>query len=149
MLYIADFFNVDVGYLIGETDSKLFDIFDTGRFLGLSNGAIEQIMRITNSIAKRPLRPITQVSRLSFEHLLCSDDYFELIIRLREMYSISPVSGVSDHNKYDCYEEVAMLEMLLTAFVLPGSRPQRFFSDCLIIYIHTQKRRTTSFRINK
>ena len=107
MLYIADFFNADVGYLIGETDSKLFDIFDAGRFLGLSNGAIEQIMRITNSTAKRPLRPITQVSRLSFEHLLCSDDYFELIIRLREMYSISPVSGVSDHNKYDCYEEAA------------------------------------------
>lgn len=26
MLYIAVFFNVDVGYLIGETDSKLFDI---------------------------------------------------------------------------------------------------------------------------
>ena len=48
MLYIADFFNVDLGYLTGETDSEKFDIKKTSKFLRLSEEAVVAVERMTN-----------------------------------------------------------------------------------------------------
>ncbi len=103
MLYIADFFFVDVGYLTGETDFKRFDIERASSFLGISEKTTEQIMRITQAESRRP-SPFVLVNRMAFDHLISSDDFFELVVRLRSMYNTSPISGVPDHNKQDHLE---------------------------------------------
>ena len=48
MLCIADFFNVDVGYLTGETDSEKFDIKKASQFLHLPEETIAVVEAMTN-----------------------------------------------------------------------------------------------------
>jgi len=43
MLQIADFFNVDVGYLTGETNNQTFTLEEVCLFMGLSQSAIQSL----------------------------------------------------------------------------------------------------------
>ena len=103
MLYIADFFCVDVGYLTGETDYRRFDIGKASSFLGINEKSAEQIMRLTQAESKHP-SPFVQVSRIALDHFFSSKDFFELANGLREMYCTSPVSGIENHQKQECIE---------------------------------------------
>lgn len=48
LVLIADFFNVDIGYLIGETDENSFSLEKACNFTGLSGDALKAIMEITH-----------------------------------------------------------------------------------------------------
>ena len=47
MVLIADFFNVDVGYLTGETDEDTFSLDKVCSYMGLNGEAIKVIREIT------------------------------------------------------------------------------------------------------
>jgi transcriptional regulator with XRE-family HTH domain len=47
-LYICDFFNVDLGYLLGETDEMTFELSDASRYLNLSAKSITTIKLATS-----------------------------------------------------------------------------------------------------
>lgn len=49
MILIADFFNVDVGYLIGETDHLNFSLDKVSEYTGMSSIAIQKIRQFTVS----------------------------------------------------------------------------------------------------
>lgn len=49
MLRIAQFFDVDVGYLTGETNAKKFDIGKASEVLQLDSEAVEVIMKLTGA----------------------------------------------------------------------------------------------------
>ena len=46
IMNLADFFNVDVGYLIGETDMQSYSMEKVCNFTGLSDNAITTILNI-------------------------------------------------------------------------------------------------------
>lgn len=48
IVLIADFFNVDIGYLMGETDEDSFLIDDVCSFMGLKSESIKSIRGVTN-----------------------------------------------------------------------------------------------------
>lgn len=107
MLYIADFFDVDVGYLTGETDSEQFDIEKAANFFSLTDECVKQIMTITfaGKIPRRTRLGYGVGMRYSFDHLVKSKVFFELMMQLNSLYDCSPVSGVSEVHKFDCLEE--------------------------------------------
>ena len=47
MVLIADFFNVDIGYLTGETDEDTFSLDKACSYMGLNGEAIKAIREIT------------------------------------------------------------------------------------------------------
>ena len=49
IMNLADFFNVDVGYLIGETDMQSYSMEKVCNFTGLSDNAITTILKITGT----------------------------------------------------------------------------------------------------
>ena len=88
IMNLADFFNVDVGYLIGETDMQSYSMEKVCNFTGLSDNAITTILKITG----------TQKDCLSFGYesdcyrsilskLLSSEHFFYFIECLKELDS--------------------------------------------------------------
>ena len=49
MLIIADFLNVDVGYLTGETDMETFTVEKVSKYTNLSEEAINSVLKITGN----------------------------------------------------------------------------------------------------
>ena len=49
MLIIADFLNVDVGYLTGETDMETFTVEKASKYTNLSEEAINAVLKITGN----------------------------------------------------------------------------------------------------
>lgn len=105
MHIIAAYFGVDVGYLTGETDSEKFNISKSSQFLGVSTDSIKQIMKVTQAGVETTPGPFTQHLRASYDYLICSADYFELVTRLFELYCSSPASGIPDYHSQEEYIE--------------------------------------------
>lgn len=52
MVLIADFFNVDLGYLIGETEEESFSLEKASSYMGLKGESIQSIRKMTNPESK-------------------------------------------------------------------------------------------------
>ena len=74
MILIADFFGVDVGYLLGETDEETFTMEKAEKYLALNKEAIQAIMDITRPNSSGPL---ALEMRKSINYLL-SSKYFKI-----------------------------------------------------------------------
>ena len=74
MILIADYFGVDVGYLLGETDEETFTMEKAEKYLALNKEAIQAIMDITRPNSSGPL---ALEMRKSINYLL-SSKYFKI-----------------------------------------------------------------------
>ena len=92
IMCLASFFDVDIGYLLGETDMKSFSMEKACAFTGLDSDAITNIRDITQPEIKNPM-PM----RFDMRHVLClflsSPDFKEFFAHLHGLYSCSSVSG--------------------------------------------------------
>ena len=90
MLRIADFFNVDVGYLTGETDAESFTEEKASLYLGLSTAAIKTIKNATGNdhfLSTLMFVPTETVRRL-FNDLLTAKQFPEFMEAMAELASI-------------------------------------------------------------
>ena len=90
MVLIADFFNVDVGYLTGETDEDTFSLDKACSYMGLNGEAIKAIREITETENKKSI--FGKYRRDTFNKVLAAKgfpDFFESLYDLHYI-SISP-----------------------------------------------------------
>lgn len=87
IILIADFFNVDVGYLIGEIDEDTFVMKDASSFTGLESDAIKSIRTITqpNSSSNFLFNDIRETLNL----FLTSNKFSSFIVSLDDLLSIN------------------------------------------------------------
>ncbi len=84
MLIIADFLNVDVGYLTGETDMETFTVEKVSQYINLSEKSINAIKRITEN--RNFYYEKTTQNRITALNTFFSTNHFtELIDELVEM----------------------------------------------------------------
>ena len=89
MLIIADFFNVDVGYLTGETDMETFTIKKVSEYTNLTGDAVNAILKITGS--KRSCIDWGYESekyRRVLNKLLISSEFIEFVKALGDMEDV-------------------------------------------------------------
>lgn len=83
---LADFFGVDVGYLLGETDYKTFEAEDAANYLGLSESAIEHIRLATRlETAFRTVQMLPEEAGKTVSALLSSKGFYGLVKAMKEM----------------------------------------------------------------
>ena len=80
MLLLADFFNVDVGYLIGETDYETFTAEKASHYMGLNEDAIKSIRKATSfDTAFRTISASEHESQVVLNKLFTSKEFFWFI----------------------------------------------------------------------
>lgn len=85
-IMLADFFGVDVGYLLGETDYKTFEAEDAANYLGLSESAIEHIRLATRlETAFRTVQMLPEEAGKTVSALLSSKGFYGLVKAMKEM----------------------------------------------------------------
>ena len=91
MLRIADYFHVEIGYLTGETDGKLFDAQRTADYLKLSVETVESIKQVTDSNSRRGRKPTISnkpkpmfASRM-YEKLLTADGFYPFLAQMEDL----------------------------------------------------------------
>lgn len=86
IIMLADFFGVDVGYLLGETDFKTYASSDAARYLGITERAIDKIRLATSrETAFRDTGIWHDEASEILSKLLGSRHLFELIRAFDEM----------------------------------------------------------------
>ena len=89
MLYIADFFEVSVAYLTGETDYADFDFEKTSTFIGLSEKSIRTLRQMTNFNAPHSSAwRIHTHSNQIIDNFITSEHFFYLIQALAELDNV-------------------------------------------------------------
>lgn len=89
MILLADFFNVDVGFLSGETDYDNFTIEKISDYIGLSQEAIVKIKQATGySTALSTIRLCDQEVKSVLNNFITSSYFFDLIREFNELNSI-------------------------------------------------------------
>lgn len=86
MVLIADFFNVDIGYLTGETDEDTFSLDKACSYMGLNGEAIKVIREITEIEKKTSY--FGKYRRDTFNKVLAAkgfSDFFESLYDLHYM----------------------------------------------------------------
>lgn len=85
-IMLADFFGVDVGYLLGETNYKTFEAEDAANYLGLSESAIEHIRLATRlETAFRTVQMLPEEAGKTVSALLSSKGFYGLVKAMKEM----------------------------------------------------------------
>lgn len=85
-IMLADFFGVDVGYLLGETDYHTFAMEDAVDYLGLSEHAVEHIRLATRfETAFHNVHMLPEEAGETISSLLASKKFFDLVMALEEM----------------------------------------------------------------
>lgn len=90
MLRIADFFDVDVGYLTGETNAESFTEEKASSYLGLSTAAIKVVKNATGNdcfLSTLMFVPTETVRRL-FNNLLTAKQFPEFMEAMAELASV-------------------------------------------------------------
>lgn len=83
---LADFFGVDVGYLLGETEYKTFKAEEAVKYLGLSESAVEHIRLATRwETAFGAVQMLPEEAGESISALMSTKGFFPLIRALKEM----------------------------------------------------------------
>ena len=99
MFRIADFFDVDVGYLTGETDAESFTEEKVSVYLGLSTAAIKTIKNATGSdrfLSTLMFVP-TEAVRTLFNNLLTAKRFPEFMEAMAELASIYEAPDKEKH----------------------------------------------------
>jgi transcriptional regulator with XRE-family HTH domain len=86
IILVADFFNVDVGYLIGEINEETFIMKDASKFMGLNSDAIKSIVSITQPSSKSLLFEDVKEALNLF---LSSNEFSNLIESLDDLLSLN------------------------------------------------------------
>lgn len=85
-IMLADFFGVDVGYLLGETSYKTFEAEDAANYLGMSESAIEHIRLATRlETAFRTVHMLPEEAGKTVSALLSSKGFYGLVKAMKEM----------------------------------------------------------------
>ena len=86
VIMLADFFGVDVGYLLGETEYRTFRQEDAVEYLGLNEKAIEHIRLATRyETAFKNVHMLPDEAGEKISRLLASEGFFELVMSMEEM----------------------------------------------------------------
>lgn len=90
MVYIADFFGVDIGYLTGETDEDSFSLEKACSYVGLNGEAIKTIREITNP--ENEANNMSKDMRVAFNKFLVAEGFPNFFHSLFDLYltSLSP-----------------------------------------------------------
>lgn len=90
VVLLADFFGVDVGYLLGETDCSTFQKSDAVGFLGLNEEAIDRIRLATRyETAFRNVHMLLpDEAGETISKLLASEGFFDLVMALEELEKV-------------------------------------------------------------
>lgn len=88
MLLIADYLNVDVGYLTGETNQATFTMEKACSFLALDNLALQNLRDLTHPDSQYP-SPWINSMRECMNQLIGSFEFKELLSHLYDLYSIT------------------------------------------------------------
>lgn len=89
MIYIADFFEVSVAYLTGETDFTDFDFEKASTFIGLSEKSIRTLRQMTNFNAPHSSAwRIHTHSNQIIDNFITSEHFFYLIQALAELDNV-------------------------------------------------------------
>lgn len=90
MVYIADFFDVDIGYLTGETDEDSFSLEKACSYIGLNGKAIKAIREITNPENEADI--MSEDMRPAFNKFLTAQGFPNFLNSLCDLYcrSLSP-----------------------------------------------------------
>lgn len=90
MVYVADFFGVDVGYLTGETDEDSFSLEKACSYIGLNGEAIKAIRGITNP--ENESNYMRQDMQEAFNKFLSAEEFPNFFHSLFDLYltSMSP-----------------------------------------------------------
>ena len=90
MVYIADFFGVDIGYLTGETDEDSFSLEKACSYIGLNGEAIKAIRGITNP--ENEVSDMRKDIRVAFNKFLSAEGFSAFFHSLFDLYltSLSP-----------------------------------------------------------
>jgi len=87
IILIADFFNVDIGYLTGEINEDTFLMKDACSFTGLNSKSIEAIRKMTNPDSNNKF--LYKDIRETVNSFLSSDEIFSFIENLDDLLSIN------------------------------------------------------------
>ena len=112
MIYIADFFEVDLGYLLGETDSKTFQMEDAVSFMGLTEEALQKIRLATSyESAFHAVQMSNFEARKIMSALFESKSFFALISEMQRFDFAYSDPGLSDNiwNKLEKKHAAALL----------------------------------------
>ncbi len=85
MLLIAELLEVDLGYLIGETDAETFTLENASDFLHLEPEALKRLKRI---IEKESIQYVQQEYSTVLNKLLCSEYFERFVESLKELEDI-------------------------------------------------------------
>lgn len=89
MLIIADFLNVDVGYLTGETDMETFTVEKVSKYTNLSEEAINSVLKITgNDRSCINWGYESEKYRKVLNKLLISSEFIEFVKALGDMEAV-------------------------------------------------------------
>jgi len=89
MLIIADFLNVDVGYLTGETDMETFTVEKVSKYTNLSEDAIRSVLKITgNDRSCINWGYHSEKYKGVLNNLLTSSEFIELVKALGDMEDV-------------------------------------------------------------
>lgn len=96
MIVIADFFDVDIGYLLGETDSVTFDLASTAEYIGISTTAVQNIHKHTHDTLD--LKYNNTASKDSLSAFLESEHLADFLDCLQSLYEFTSKSDNDDVN---------------------------------------------------
>lgn len=86
VITLADFFGVDVGYLLGETEYKTFEAQDVAKYIGLNEPAIENVRLATKvETAFRTVQMPHEEAEETISAFLSSKGFLQLVIALKEL----------------------------------------------------------------
>lgn len=112
MVYIADFFGVDIGYLTGETDEDSFSLEKACSYIGLNGEAIKSIREITNP--ENEANKMRKDMRVAFNKFLAAEGFPNFFDSLLDLY-LTSLQPKLIHNRvfediYDAIDYIRNLE---------------------------------------
>lgn len=112
MILIADFFNIDIGYLTGETDYLNFSLDQVSEYTGMSSIAIKKIRQFTVSDKADSL--MIEDQRNALNKFFTANNIESFYYNLYELYliSIDPkrVSKLTNNNTENAISYIRGLE---------------------------------------
>lgn len=91
MLIIADFFNVDVGYLTGETSESTFDLTKACTYTGLAPTSVLAIRKWIKAPGGSPDDALHDYRAATLNGMLSSNQFSELAAKMLTVYEMSEI----------------------------------------------------------
>src|SRR5699024_10191149 len=99
VIMIADFFEVDIGYLTGETDSSTFSLEKTTEYVQMSPVAIQNLRQFT--VSSYPNSLMFNHKREALNNFFAADNIGIFYQNLEDLYSLSNLSEIRSNVNSD------------------------------------------------